>query len=493
MYMDDKTTFQGYKGRALEMLKKYDVHVWDKAEVETTRGHFSGKILPRAENTDDIHIVMKVATGYNIGIDIETVTDMKGERDPQPVFKIPEKEFPYTPGLPHVKLLGTGGTIASRLDYRTGAVIPAFSPGELYGAVPELADICNLETEKVFAVFSENMSPKEYMALANKIGDEIKAGIEGIVIGHGTDTLAHTATALTYMCQNLPMPVVLVGSQRSSDRPSSDAALNLMHAMTAAGHGDIAEVMVCMFGPTSDDYGFLHRGTRVRKMHSSYRSTFRTIGDTPLATVNRKDGVQPIKEVYNHRRHGEQHRQVEVITNYEDYKKSIAKNDPNVTRIVPTFDDRVAILYYYPGMKPDVLDALIDNGYKGIVWDGTGLGHVNKGMFDAIQRATDAGVHQYMSVQTIWGYTHMFVYDTGRDMMARGIIPADNMLAESSYIKLGWALGLTKDSGQKREDVKKLMLTPINDEITKREPYDGYLVYQGGVPEVEEFVKKVRK
>ncbi|MBR5665837.1 MAG: Glu-tRNA(Gln) amidotransferase subunit GatD [Bacteroidales bacterium] len=485
--MDDKT-FQGYKGRALDILKKYDVHVWDKAEVETTRGHFSGKILPRAENTDDLHIVMKVITGYNIGLDITTITSMKGERDPQPNFKIPEKEFPYTPGLPHVKLLGTGGTIASRLDYRTGAVIPAFSPGELYGAVPELADICNLDTEKVFAVFSENMSPKEYMALANKIGDEIKAGIDGIVIGHGTDTLAHTATALTYMCQNLPMPVVLVGSQRSSDRPSSDAALNLMHAMTAAGHGDIAEVMVCMFGPTSDEYGFLHRGTRVRKMHSSYRSTFRTIGDTPLATIDRKNGARPIKEVYNHRRKN-QERKVEVITDLESYKASIAANDHNTARIVPVFDDRVAILYYYPGMKPDVLEALIDRGYKGIVWDGTGLGHVNKGMFEAIQKATDAGIHQYMCVQTIWGYTHMFVYDTGRDLMARGIIPADNMLAESAYIKLGWALGLTHD----REEVRKLMLTPINSETTPREPYDGYLIYQGGVPEVEEFVHKVHK
>ncbi|MBQ5533653.1 MAG: Glu-tRNA(Gln) amidotransferase subunit GatD [Bacteroidales bacterium] len=485
--MDDKT-FQGYKGRALDILKKYDVHVWDKAEVETTRGHFSGKILPRAENTDDLHIVMKVITGYNIGLDITTITGMKGERDPQPNFKIPEKEFPYTPGLPHVKLLGTGGTIASRLDYRTGAVIPAFSPGELYGAVPELADICNLDTEKVFAVFSENMSPKEYMALANKIGDEIKAGIDGIVIGHGTDTLAHTATALTYMCQNLPMPVVLVGSQRSSDRPSSDAALNLMHAMTAAGHGDIAEVMVCMFGPTSDEYGFLHRGTRVRKMHSSYRSTFRTIGDTPLATIDRKNGARPIKEVYNHRRKN-QERKVEVITDLESYKASIAANDHNTSRIVPVFDDRVAILYYYPGMKPDVLESLIDRGYKGIVWDGTGLGHVNKGMFEAIQKATDAGIHQYMCVQTIWGYTHMFVYDTGRDLMARGIIPADNMLAESAYIKLGWALGLTHD----REEVRKLMLTPINSETTPREPYDGYLIYQGGVPEVEEFVHKVHK
>ncbi|MBP5412065.1 MAG: Glu-tRNA(Gln) amidotransferase subunit GatD [Bacteroidales bacterium] len=485
--MEDKT-FQGYKGRALDILKKYDVHVWDKAEVDTTRGHFSGKILPRAENTDDLHIVMKVVTGYNIGLDIATITHMKGERDPQPNFKVPEKEFPYTKGLPHVKLLGTGGTIASRLDYRTGAVIPAFSPGELFGAVPELADICNLDTEKVFAVFSENMSPKEYMALANKIGEEVKAGIDGIVIGHGTDTLAHTATALTYMCQNLPMPVVLVGSQRSSDRPSSDAALNLMHAMTAAGHGDIAEVMVCMFGPTSDEYGFLHRGTRVRKMHSSYRSTFRTIGDTPLATISRKNGVQPIKEVYNHRRKGAE-REIEIITNLQDYKKSIAANNPNVTRIVPTFDDRVAILYYYPGMKPDVLEALIEKGYKGIVWDGTGLGHVNKGMFDAIQKATDAGIHQYMCVQTIWGYTHMFVYDTGRDLMARGIIPADNMLAESAYIKLGWALGLSHD----REEVRKLMLTPINSETTPREPYDGYLIYQGGVPEVEEFVHKVHK
>ena len=485
--MDDKT-FQGYKGRALEVLKKFDVHVWDKAEVVTTRGHFSGKILPRAENTDDLHIVLKVITGYNIGLDIETITDMKGERDPQPNFKVPEKEFPYTKGLPHVKLLGTGGTIASRLDYRTGAVIPAFSPGELFGAVPELADICNLDTEKVFAVFSENMSPTEYKALAQKIGEETKNGIDGIVIGHGTDTLAHTATALTYMCQNLPMPVVLVGSQRSSDRPSSDAALNLMHAMTAAGHGDIAEVMVCMFGPTSDEYGFLHRGTRVRKMHSSYRSTFRTIGDTPLATISRKDGVKPIKEVYNHRRKN-QERKVEVITTLDAYKASIAANDPNTTRIVPTFDDRVAILYYYPGMKPDVLEALIDKGYKGIVWDGTGLGHVNKGMFEAIQKATDQGIHQYMCVQTIWGYTHMFVYDTGRDLMARGIIPADNMLAESAYIKLGWALGLSHD----REEVRKLMLTPINSETTPREPYDGYLIYQGGVPEVEEFVHKVHK
>lgn len=456
--------FQGYKGSALEMLKKFSTRVWGQATVQTTRGEFTGTILPRSENDDDQHIVMKIATGYNVGIDVSTIQSMVETGYKKANYKIPEKQFPVTPGLPKVKLFGTGGTIASRLDYRTGAVIPAFSPGELYGAVPELADICNLETEKLFAVFSENMGPKQYVALAKAIGKEIESGIDGIVIGHGTDTLHHTGAALTFMCQNLPVPVVLVGSQRSSDRPSSDAALNLMHAMKTAGTSDIAEVMVCMFGPTSDEYGLLHKGTRVRKMHSSYRSTFRTIGDTPLAMVNRQK-VNPIHKSYNKRR-----------------------NDKNV-QILPYFSDEVTMLYYYPGMKPDTLDALVDAGYRGIIIVGTGLGHVNKELYPAIERAHAKGVHMFMTLQTIWGYVHMFVYDTGRDMMAKGIVPAGNMLPEVAWVKLSWVLGQTNDPAE----VKRLMLTPINDEITQREPYNGYLVYQGGVPEVENFVRKVHK
>lgn len=456
--------FQGYKGKALEILKQYQVRVWGQATVDTTRGTFVGTVLPRSENDDDLHIVMKIITGYNVGIDIRNITGMKETGYKKANYKIPEKQFPVTPGLPNVKLLGTGGTIASRLDYRTGAVIPAFTPGELYGAVPELADICNLTTDKLFAVFSENMGPEQYKKLAIAIGEEIEKGIDGIVIGHGTDTLSHTAAALTFMVQNSPVPIVLVGSQRSSDRPSSDAALNLMHAMTAAGKGDIAEVMVCMFGPTSDEYGFLHRGTRVRKMHSSYRSTFRTIGDIPLATVTRA-GVVPIKKTYNPRR-----------------------KDRNV-KIMPYFEEKVAIVYYYPNMAPDIIDSLVDNGYRGIIIAGTGLGHINKPLYPAIERAHAKGVHMYMSVQTLWGYAHMFVYDTGRDLMAKGIIPAANMLPETAYIKLGWALGQSDDP----EIVKKLMLTPINDETTEREPYNGYLIFQGGVKEVDAFVHNTHK
>ncbi|MDZ4203746.1 MAG: Glu-tRNA(Gln) amidotransferase subunit GatD [Bacteroidales bacterium] len=456
--------FQGYKGQALETLKKFNARVWGQAEINTKRGRFVGTILPRAENDDALHIVLKIPTGYNIGIDVTTILAMKETGYKKAVYKIPEKEFPFTPHLPKVKLIGTGGTIASRLDYRTGAVIPAFSPGELYGAVPELADICNLTTEKLFAVFSENMGPDQYKKLAIAIGKEIENGIEGIVIGHGTDTLHHTAAALTFMVQNPPVPIVLVGSQRSSDRPSSDAALNLMHATTAAGHGDIAEVMVSMFGPTSDEYGFLHRGTRVRKMHSSYRSTFRTLGDTPLATVTRQ-GVKPIKLIYNHRR-----------------------KDRTVS-VFPFFEEKVSIIYYYPNMQPDIIDSLVDHGYKGIVIAGTGLGHVNKPLYPAIERAAAKGVAIFMTVQTLWGYVHMFVYDTGRDLMAKGVIPAENMLPEVAYIKLGWALGQTNDL----EKVKEIMLTPVNDDITLREPYNGYLIYQGGVPEVEEFIRKVHK
>ncbi|RLE23084.1 MAG: Glu-tRNA(Gln) amidotransferase GatDE subunit D [Acidobacteria bacterium] len=456
--------FKGYRGDALEALRTYKARVWGETLINTTRGTFTGIILPRSESDDDQHIVLKLETGYNIGITVDTITGMKEIGYRKANYKIPEKEFPMSPDKPDVRLFGTGGTIASRLDYRTGAVIPAFSPGELYGAVPELADICNLTTEKLFGVFSENMGPVEYKILAKAIGEAIRSGVDGIVVGHGTDTMHHTAAALSFMVQNSPVPIVMVGSQRSSDRPSSDAALNLIHATTTAAHSDIAEVLVCMFGPTSDEYALLHRGTRVRKMHSSYRSTFRTIGDYPVAMVQ-KNVVTPLRD---------------------DYRKRRTDRD---VKILPYFEEKVSLLYYYPNMMPDIIDSLVENGYRGIVIAGTGLGHVNKAVYPAIERACKKGVAVYMTVQTLWGYAHMFVYDTGRDLMRLGIIPADNMLPEVAYIKLGWALGQTDDP----EKVKEIMLTPIGSETTEREPYNGYLIFQGGIPEIENFLKTFHK
>ncbi len=451
--------FKGYRSPTLDVLQTHKARVWSQVTLHTTGGDFSGLILPRSETADADHVVLKLDTGYNIGVRYDTIEsiDVTGRKVAN--YQIPEKEFPFDPVKPRVKLFGTGGTIASRLDYRTGAVIPAFSPGELYGSVPELADICNMETEKLYGVFSENMGPDEWIGTAEAIAAEIKKGVAGVVVGHGTDTMHHTAAALSFMLQDSPVPIVMVGSQRSSDRPSSDAAINLINSTRTAATSDIAEVMVCMFGPTSDKYGLLHRGTRVRKMHSSYRSTFRTLSDIPLGKID-ETGVTPFRQDYNRRR------------------------EDNRIKLNAVFDDRVSLVYYYPAMKPDIIDSLIDNGYKGIVIAGTGLGHVNKPLYPALDRAREAGLHVYMTVQTLWGYVQMYVYETGREIMGKGVIPAANMLPEVAYVKLGWALGQSQDHAE----VERIMLSPINGETTEREPHNGYLVFQGGIPEVDEFI-----
>jgi glutamyl-tRNA(Gln) amidotransferase subunit D len=457
--------YKGYRDPCLSLMREHGVRVWSEVTARTTRGEFKGLLLPRSETSDALHIVLKLGTGYNIGLRHDTIQEMQEIGYREAKYKIPEKAFPVSPDKPTVKLLGTGGTIASRLDYRTGAVIPAFSPGELYGSVPELADICNLETEKIFGVFSENMGPEQYLILAEEVGKAIRAGYAGVVIGHGTDTMHHTAAALSFMVQNPPVPIVMVGSQRSSDRPSSDAAQNLINATWAAAHGDIAEVMVCMFGPTSDRYNLLHRGTRVRKMHSSYRSTFRTLGDLPLAMVE-EGRITPIKSDYAHRR------------------------DDREVQVKALFDERVTLLYYYPNMQPDMIDAVIDRGYRGIVIAGTGLGHVNRKLYPALERARAAGVGVYMTLQTLWGFVQMYVYETGREILDLGVVPLANMLPEAAYVKLGWALGVHPDDPAAAQ---ALMATPVAGEMTEREPHDGYLIFQGGVPEVQEFLAKVWK
>jgi glutamyl-tRNA(Gln) amidotransferase subunit D len=457
--MTAEDPLKGYRGRSRACLERWGVRVWSDVRVTNDAASvFEGVILPRSETLDDEHLVLKLKTGYNVGLHVARVTECVEVGYKEAVYRIPDQAFPVRDDLPRVTLLGTGGTIASRLDYRTGAVIPAFTPGELYGAVPELADIANLTTRKLFGVFSENMAKEHFIILAEAIGEEIEKGADGIVVGHGTDVMGHTAAVLSFMVQDTPVPIVMVGSQRSSDRPSSDAARNLIHAVRAAGQGDIAEVQICMFGPTSDQYALLHRGTRCRKMHSSYRSTFRTIGDIPLAMVGEE--FQYLKEDYRRR-------------------------DPSrKVKVNAVYDDRTTILYYYPGMSPDVVDALVEKGYHGIVVAGTGLGHVNQPLFPALKRAVAAGVHVVMTVQTLWGYAQMYVYDTGRDLLDIGVVPLDNMLPETALMKLSWVLGQTDEHAE----VLRMMRHPINGEITDREPHNGYLILQGGLPETEAFV-----
>ena len=163
------------------------------------------------------------------------------------------------------------------------------------------------------------------------------------------------------------------------------------------------------------------------------------------------------------------------------------REDQEVT-VQAAFDDRVTLMYYYPGMQPDILDALVEKGYRGIVIAGTGLGHVNRLIYPALEKAKKAGVQVYMTLQTLWGFVQMHVYETGREILELGVVPLANMLPEVAYIKLGWALGVYPDSP---EAVRQLMTDSIAGEMTEREPHDGYLIFQGGIPEVQAFLERV--
>ena len=375
---------------------------------------------------------------YNVGIHATHILKIEKIGKKEAHYKIPEKQFPKNKKLSNILLLGTGGTVASRLDYTTGAVIPSFTPGELFSAVPELAEICNLECEIVFEILSENMKPEYWQQLAQKIEKAANSGIDGIVIGHGTDTMGYTSAALSFMLRDLEIPIVLVGSQRSSDRPSSDAALNLINATTIAT-SDLAEVVVSMLGSSSHDYGLIHRGTLVRKMHSSVRNTFRTIDDIPLGMIR--------------------NRKIKMFTsNYRKRTKS-------ETKALTNFEKKVALIYSYPGMENDLINFYIDNGYKGIVFAGTGLGHVSSAIYDSIERAVQQNVTILMTTQTLHGFVGMNVYSTGRELQNIGVIPGKNLLPEVGYVKLGWVLGQTNDP----QEIKEMLLKNIAGEFIDRE------------------------
>ncbi|MFX1379373.1 MAG: Glu-tRNA(Gln) amidotransferase subunit GatD [Promethearchaeota archaeon] len=429
---------KGYKGEGKQLLEKNKLGIWDIVQIKTTKTQYEGIILPRIEHSSPNFINIKLENNYNIGVKVSEIQEIKkiGEREAK--YKIPQKEFPYNKDLPNIKLLGTGGTIASRLDYTTGAVIPSFTPGELYSAVPELAEICNLDCEIVFEILSENMKPEYWQKLAEKVKDAANSGIEGIMIGHGTDTMSYTSAALSFMLKDLSIPVVLVGSQRSSDRPSSDAALNLINAAIVA-NSDIAEVVVSMLGSTSHDYGLIHRGTLVRKMHSSVRNTFRTINSIPLGMV--------------------QNRKIKMFT--KDYQKRSLLE----TKAKTGFEKKIALIYSYPGTDAELINFYTDKDYKGIVFAGTGLGHVSTTLYESIKRAIQEGLIILMTTQTLHGFVGMNVYSTGRELLNIGVISGKNLLPEVAYVKLGWVLGQTSNP----EEIKIMLLENIAGEFLERE------------------------
>ncbi len=429
----------GYRGAALEALKNADCEVGDIIRVTSKDKIYEGILIPRSELGDCTVVIIKIKSGYNIGLRI-TIQDKieKVGKGAKPAFAAPPLPK-QNPILPHVVIMSTGGTIASRVDYRTGAVRSALSASDLYGVVPELSDVARVDTEIVFSLYSENITPQHWKELAETVAKRIEGGVDGVVIAHGTDTMAYTSAALSFALQNLPVPVIVVGAQRSSDRPSSDAATNLIGAVKAAGEGSFAEVGLAMHETVSDIGIIVHRGTKVRKCHTSRRDTFKSINGFPLARV--KDS------------------QVTILA--EKYKG----RDPNRKLVLKSnFCEKVALIKFYPGFDPAIIDWYVEKGIKGILLEGSGLGHVSRFCFEAIKKAVAKGVVVALASQCIWGRVNMNVYDTGRDLLSFGVIPTDDMFPETALVKLMWALGQTDNP----EEAAKLLKTNVAGEFSPR-------------------------
>jgi len=427
----------GYKGDALRFLQKAGASVGDILEIQTQWGDVTGTLVPRYLYGDGEHIVLKLKSGYNVGLSLSglrgALVKAKGEK---PSFTAPLPPRAEK-GLPRVLILGTGGTIASRIDYRTGAVHPAVSSAELHSLVPELSTVARVEPEFVFTVFSENMTPKHWTRLAQRIRKAVDDGVDGVVITHGTDTLGYTAAALSFALIGVPVPVVIVGAQRSSDRPSSDGPLNLVAAVSVAGRAEFAGVYVAMHLGEDDDKVAFHGGTRVRKNHTSRRDAFVSVG-VPLAAVWGRSGMEYVAEGLPRR--------------------------GGAFKPKPKFDDRVALLKFYPSMSPSQVAAARRGGMKGLIIEGTGLGHVSKVVAKELRTFIGRGGLVCMTSQCINGRVDMNVYDTGRDLLHYGVLPLEDMLAETALVKAMWVLGNTKTVAR----AKELMVANLAGETTTR-------------------------
>ncbi|WP_297464926.1 Glu-tRNA(Gln) amidotransferase subunit GatD [Thermococcus sp.] len=407
---------------------------------------YEGWIMSPYELSSGETLTIKLDNGYNVGILIDAISDVEIIEKARPRGEVSFTEvFPKKPELPNVAILGTGGTIASRIDYKTGAVHAAFTAEELAKAVPEIFEIANITPKLLFNIMSEDMKPEYWKRIAHEVAKLLNGGEDGVVVTHGTDTLAYTASALSFMLRDLGKPVILVGSQRSSDRPSSDAAMNLICSVRMAT-ADFGEVAIVMHGETSDTYCLAHRGTKARKMHTSRRDAFRSINDVPIAKIWPRGEIEFLRD---------------------DYRR---RTDSTVW-IDDRMEERVALVKVFPGIKPEVIDFFVDRGYRGLVLEGTGLGHTPNELIPAIERATEEGVAVCMTSQCLYGRVNLNVYSTGRKLLKAGVIPCEDMLPETAYVKLAWVLGHTDDP----KEVREMMLTNYAGEITPYTRFDTYL------------------
>jgi glutamyl-tRNA(Gln) amidotransferase subunit D len=415
----------------------------DRVRIEKNGTVYEGRVMPSMEG----YITIKMKSGYNAGFSIdkvritplenngEALNGGNGEKNRLKKPGVTEEKIART-GLPKISILSTGGTIASKIDYRTGAVTSQFTADDILAAIPELKEIADFKGRVISSILSENMDSVSWQNLARAVVEEIETGADGVIITHGTDTMMYSAAALSFMIET-PVPIVFVGSQRSADRPSSDNAMNAICAAKIAS-SEIAEIVVVMHGTTSDDFCEIHRGTKVRKMHTSRRDAFRSVNSLPIGTVDY--GTGEIKTFIDYTRRGEK-----------------------PLKFKPGMEPKCALVKFTPGADPAILDYYISNGYKGLVIEGTGLGHVSTKWIPFIRTAVDAKIPVIITSQCLNGRICDRVYDTGRDMLKAGAIEGEDTLPETALVKLMWVLGQTDDF----EKAVSMLRENLSGEISK--------------------------
>ncbi len=451
-----------YSHALQKLLNSADAGIGHSITVKHKGKSYEGVLLPSTEMGDPDMLVLKLPNGYNVGLKFEasmTITkgkakeskQLKGEVEQELGKKKKIEDIKWNEKKPRISLIATGGTIASRVDYATGAVTGKMSPKEILSVAPELAEHVYIkDIHSPFTKSSEDMDHKDWQEIAELAAKELNSN-EGVIVTHGTDTLHYTAAALSFMLRNLSKPVVLTGSQRSSDRGSTDAGINLICSSIAAGHGHMAEVGVCMHGAIDDAYCLFIRGTKVRKMDKARRDTFRPINDLPIARVWPDGKIDYISENYKKRSKEE----VVADTKYES---------------------KISIIRIHPDADPEILAHLRREGYKGFVIEGTGFGHVptqaRKSWIPEIQKTVKDGIPVVITSQALYGRVNPSVYSNARVLYQEtGAIPGEDMTTETAFVKLGWVLGHTKDL----EKVKKDMLTNYAGEISSRTLPESFL------------------
>lgn len=440
-----------YSDEIESLLKGKKINIGDQIRINKGEATYEGLLMPRIELGDTSSIVIKLKNGYNVGINYEKGVKITLIEKGRPPGKFPTRKIKPNFQLPTVSMLSVGGTIVSRVDYVTGGVKVAMTPEEIFFTVPDLENVVNVKkAETVLTVWSENLTPKHWIKMAEVIAKELNSNTQGVIVMHGTDTMHYSTAALSFMLRDLNKPVVFTGAQRSTDRGSSDNVFNLICSSYVAGHSDIAEVGLCMHGEMNDTFALFHRGTKVRKMHTSRRDTFRSINDLPIAKI-----------FYNGKME---------ITN-QNYRR---RNEGKV-KVDAKFEEKVAIIKSYPGANTDLLNSLVNSGYKGIVIEATGLGHVPTGDINwipDIKAAINKGVAIVLAPQTLYGRLDPYVYEAARKVLQTGAIYVQDMLPEVAYVKLGWVLGHTTNL----QKVREMMLTNIAGEITERTETNTFLV-----------------